>query len=86
MDLETGDPNDIFSVSRNQAELFKPETAQRAVQQAQDLVLEDPERMFRIIDEAGVEREIPAAQAFADIDAEEAALRRVALCATPGEG
>lgn len=83
--LETGDPSDLFSAARNQAELFQEPTAVRALERAQEIVAEAPERLVTIVDETGAERRIPAAQAFADLDAEEAALRRVALCATPGE-
>lgn len=84
VDLETGDPSDLFSVARNQANLFDQPAAARALERAEELVLEEPERMVTLVDDAGAERRVPMAQAFADLDAEEAALRRVALCATPG--
>lgn len=83
--LETGDPSDLFSAARKQANLFDEAAAARALERAQEVIGEAPERMITLTDEAGVERRVPASRAFDDLDAEEAALRRVALCTTPGE-
>lgn len=83
--LETGDPTDLFSVARKQADIFDEAQAEKALRQADEIILDDPEILVTIADEAGVERTIPASRLFEDLDLEERALRDVALCATPGE-
>lgn len=82
VDLETGDPSDLFSVARKQADFFAPAEAKMVNDQAAEILAASPDRKIVTAEDGAVQVE-SAGEAAAKLDNEARALDDIERCAFP---